>query len=181
MTDVTWVIGAGGLLGGALTAALARRGDTLVQTSSIGWTTGHAATDLSDGLYQLAATAGAAGPGWRIAWCAGAGVTGTTDAALDLEVATLTAFLDRLATTRGLGPGTVFLASSAGGLYAGGHAGRPYDEHDAPVPISAYGRAKLAGRGSRGQRSGDGPGTASGSAGSPTSTDRARTCRRGRA
>lgn len=141
---VTWVIGSGGLLGGALESALVRRSGALVQTSPVGWTTGHAGEDLSGGLTRLVATTGAGRLGWRIAWCAGAGVTGTTDAALDLEVNTLVVFLEQLATTAGLGPGTVFLASSAGGLYAGGHAGRPYRESDEPTPNSAYGRAKLA-------------------------------------
>jgi UDP-glucose 4-epimerase len=39
--------------------------------------------------------------------------------------------------------GVIFLASSAGGLYAGS-APAPFDERTAPHPLVAYGRAKLA-------------------------------------
>lgn len=38
----------------------------------------------------------------------------------------------------------MFLASSAGALYAGNDRGGPYDERDATRPISAYGHAKVA-------------------------------------
>ncbi|MET3806919.1 UDP-glucose 4-epimerase [Nakamurella sp. UYEF19] len=150
---VTWVIGAGGLLGKALTNTLEHRPGTVL-TSPIAWTTRQARADLVDGLDRLAAAvrslpdrgSSVDGPApWRIAWSAGAGVTGTTDAILAEEVATLEDFLTEIASRRDLGTGTVFLSSSAGGLHAGGNAGRPYDERDVPVPISAYGRAKLAG------------------------------------
>jgi UDP-glucose 4-epimerase len=40
------------------------------------------------------------------------------------------------------GEGALFLASSAGGVYAGSHAA-PYDEYSPTAPLSDYGRAKL--------------------------------------
>ena len=144
---VTLVVGGGGLLGTALTAALRSAGDGIVLTSHVSWTTRQALADLGEAVDRLAAAALTFRVPWRVAWCAGAGVTGTSDQMLDQEVATLAGFLARLAGTAGLGPGTVFLASSAGGLYSGGGKGEPYDEHDVPVPISAYGRAKLAAEG----------------------------------
>ncbi len=142
---VTWVVGAGGLLGTAVAATLRRRGAGPVMTWQVSWGTAAAGRDLADGLDRLVELAEQPHTPWRVLWCAGAGVTGTSSAALDLEVATLTDFLAALAARRSaIGGGTVFLASSAGGLYAGGATGRPQSEADEPVPISAYGRAKLA-------------------------------------
>lgn len=153
-TPLTWVIGAGGLLGGSLARTMRARPDALLMTTPVEWATRRTHLDLADGLTRLIElTSSAGGPDrpWRIAWCAGAGVTGTTEEALALEVSTLTGFLQQLASTRGLGRGTVFLASSAGGVYAGGPAGRPYDELDRPAPNSAYGHAKLAGERAAGE------------------------------
>jgi UDP-glucose 4-epimerase len=80
-------------------------------------------------------------------WCAGAGVVGTSPATLDTESATWELFLERLgreltAAPAANRPGRLFLASSAGGLYAGSPE-RPLHEGSAPRPISPYGRAKL--------------------------------------
>ncbi|MGI8590660.1 MAG: NAD-dependent epimerase/dehydratase family protein, partial [Nakamurella sp.] len=142
---LTWVICAGVLLGSALVQALGagRRGS--VQTSSISWNSGLANDELAAGLDHFVAAVRARRVPWRIAWCAGAGVTGTTDAVLDAEVETVTAFFRLLARRADLPPGTVFLASSAGGVYAGGGKSVPYGELDPPAAVSAYGRAKLAG------------------------------------
>ncbi len=137
----TWVIGAGGLLGTALTDTLRRRGQGLLAGTPIAWTRSAAPT-LAELLDRFASGL-AAGRPWRIAWCAGAGVVGTSGPALAQEVATLTGFLDDLAARR-LQPGRFFLASSAGGLYAGTGGGGPFDERSAVAPISDYGRAKLA-------------------------------------
>lgn len=114
-------------------------------TQRISWAAPDTAVDLGRGLDRLAGLVARDGAPWRIAWCAGAGVTGTSAADLRLEVRTLAGFLEALADRRdAIGPGTVFLASSAGGLYAGGAKGRPQSEIDLPVPISPYGEAKLA-------------------------------------
>ena len=141
---VTFVVGAGGLLGTALTANLRARPDNLVLTSRVGWTTRAAHADLAAGLDRLDDVVSTYRVPWRIAWCAGAGVTGTTEEVLAEEVRTLTEFLHQVSQNPRLGPGSVFLASSAGGLYAGSGQGGPYDETDVPRPISPYGRAKLA-------------------------------------
>lgn len=138
-----WVIGAGGLLGTAVTDALRRRGNDIVLTSAVSWTTGRTDADLAAGLAEFGRIVAAVGTPWRISWCAGAGVTGSTDAELDREVNTLRTFLAVLAERTDLPPGLVFLASSAGGIYAGGTGG-PYTELAPERPISAYGRAKLA-------------------------------------
>jgi UDP-glucose 4-epimerase len=78
--------------------------------------------------------------GWDVYWCAGAGVVGSTQAELDEEIAVLSDFLSRW-TPSAAGCG-FFLASSAGGVYAGA-SDAPFTEHTTPVPISPYGLAKL--------------------------------------
>jgi UDP-glucose 4-epimerase len=72
----------------------------------------------------------------------------TSPAELDEESSTWELFLSRLGSEldaspglRSL-PGRVFLASSAGGVYAG-NPDRPLTESSAPLPVSPYGRAKL--------------------------------------
>jgi UDP-glucose 4-epimerase len=82
---------------------------------------------------------------WRIIWCAGAGVIGTTQRTLDQEVHTFAAFLDRLTSLPDVvpAPDAFFLASSAGGIY-GGSTAPPFTEATEPAPISPYGEAKLA-------------------------------------
>lgn len=87
--------------------------------------------------------AAADGRQWQIAWCAGAGVTGTTAADLAAEAEVFRRFLDALAASPSEGSrGGLFLASSAGGVYAGS-TGAPFSEGTVAVPISPYGHAKL--------------------------------------
>ena len=85
-----------------------------------------------------------AGRPWALAWCAGAGVVATGEEALATEVRVFERVTAALAAS--VTPddaGVVFLASSAGGLYAGSTPA-PFDERTAPRPLVAYGRAKLA-------------------------------------
>lgn len=129
-----WVLGAGGLLGGAV----CRRLETLgreVHTATIPWRAPATAVDA------LLRTAGRLPPGdWEVYWCAGAGVVGSSQAELDAELAVLEGFLG--VWEPGEGTHGLFLASSAGGVYAGS-TGAPFTEHTAPAPISPYGWAKL--------------------------------------
>lgn len=78
-------------------------------------------------------------PGWRVLWCAGAGVTGSSTESFAPERAVLEAVLDGLGRCH---KGTVFFASSAGALYAGA-TGPPFSESHGPRPLAAYGLAKL--------------------------------------
>ncbi len=141
---VTWVIGAGGLLGRSLMAELATRADQGLFTVPVPWgNPERAAGALSAGIDRLMAVAD--GRPWRIAWCAGAGVTGTPASVFEQETATFSRFLHRLQTVAADAPrnGSLFLASSAGGVYSGsGQA--PFSEHDVAGAISPYGSAKLA-------------------------------------
>jgi UDP-glucose 4-epimerase len=88
-------------------------------------------------------------------WCAGTGVPATPKDALDAEHRVLGHLLDVLAQrlddnghNRHSGDaigreGVVFLASSAGAVYAGSSPA-PYDEHTEPMPLAYYGTSKLA-------------------------------------
>ncbi len=140
---VTWVIGAGGLLGRSLVSDLRSRDDQEVVTMPIPWSDPDAAASAlqagTDQLFSLCA-----GRPWRVAWCAGAGVTGTPAVVFEQETATFAGYLDQLQVAAdGNGQGSVFLASSAGGVYAGsGQA--PFSENDVAGAISPYGAAKLA-------------------------------------
>ena len=81
---------------------------------------------------------------WSVAWCAGAGVTGSSSNALQLELDALRETLDALALAPEGRKGAFFFASSAGGVYAG--VGKPpYDEYSLVCPLAAYGQAKLDG------------------------------------
>lgn len=100
---------------------------------------------LADAVERFAQHA-AARP-WLLAWCAGSGVVASSAQSLAFETATLRHVLRCLASARqhhGLdAPGTIFFASSAGGLYAGS-TGPPFDERTRPRPIAPYGEMKLA-------------------------------------
>ncbi|WP_168916296.1 NAD-dependent epimerase/dehydratase family protein [Microcella flavibacter] len=101
-----------------------------------------AVSDLRAAADQLI---GSSGDRWRLYWCAGAGVTATSAESLETEVDVFRRFLEHLeslpeAVRR---RGTVFLASSVGGAYAGAGS-PPYDERSPTGALSPYGSAKLA-------------------------------------
>ena len=141
MNPLTWVVGAGGLLGRHVSAALASRGRTPT-VASIPW---HDAASARETLRQegvrLAEHANRAGTPWQVFWCAGVGVTSTGKEALDDELAAFSSALDGLAEVAG-SRGTLFVASSVGGVYAG-NPNPPFTEASAVAPLAAYGYAKL--------------------------------------
>jgi len=82
---------------------------------------------------------------WQVAWCAGAGVVASDSMDLERETRALARLLKALTNElcgQGRSSGSLFLASSAGGLYAGGKR-PPFDEDSPVAPISPYGWAKL--------------------------------------
>jgi UDP-glucose 4-epimerase len=144
MPDPVWVVGAGGLLGRGLVSALKANGHEIL-ISTIPWHDAAAAkAALAAGAEELARLAD--GRPWVIAWCAGAGVTGTSQEELDSELDVFKTALRSIAgSLRPSGPlgGRMFLASSAGGVYAGA-PDPPYSEESTPQPLAPYGFAKLA-------------------------------------
>jgi len=170
-TGLTWVIGGGGLLGGSLETALGATADgsgwpgppglpglpddggrgtaagagTRIWRPArpVRWSVPDAgAADLRRYAGEFLGVAG--DRPWSVAWCAGAGVTGTSARALELELGALSETLDALATPASGRPGSFFFASSAGGVYAGVGA-PPYDESSPVRPLADYGQAKLDG------------------------------------
>lgn len=138
MTAPTWVVGAGGLLGRHVADRLTVRGHDVL-TAKIPWTEpADALAALREGHADLLDRA-AGGP-WNIAWCAGAGVVSSSTESLERDAALFTDFVRSLdADPRG----AFFLASSAGGVYAGSPAQPPYTEDSEPRPLAAYGWTKL--------------------------------------
>ncbi|XVX18758.1 NAD-dependent epimerase/dehydratase family protein [Actinomycetota bacterium] len=131
------VVGARGLLGQHVVRRLVADGvDPVVAQVPWGDETG-AVTTLRALVSGLAAEPGE----WDLYWCAGAGVVATAEAAMRQEVEVFRQAL--AAVPDGHGRGALFLASSAGGLYAGA-ADPPFTEVTEPAPIMPYGRAKLA-------------------------------------
>ncbi|MBH0119645.1 NAD(P)-dependent oxidoreductase [Rhodococcus sp. HM1] len=143
MPAPTWVVGSGGLLGSWVTRELRRR-DVPVTTSTVPWEESEQARSvlLADADRFVRSTRGGR---WRVAWCAGAGVNGTTPEAFAAENDLLRDVLDGLARASGGSAenGTVFHASSAGGVYAAA-TGAPHSEHTPTAPLGPYGHAKLA-------------------------------------
>lgn len=138
---VSWVVGHG-LLGSALHRALSR--DTQVWRPERRYAWGQLDNVQREFHETCTAFAGVVGDRpWQVAWCAGAGVVGATPARLAVETAELEAFLLALEQSGPPSRGALFIASSAGGAYAGS-IGAPFDELSAAVPLSPYGEAKLA-------------------------------------
>jgi UDP-glucose 4-epimerase len=135
---ITWTIGAGGLLGRAITRRLPAGFDP----GPIAWgEPARAAAQLSAAAAQFV---DAAGEGrWAVIWAAGNAATASTEHDAAAELATFTALVDAIAQARPRGHGAFFLSSSAGGVYAGSTS-PPFDATTPPQPLSPYGSLKLA-------------------------------------
>ncbi|MGD0082677.1 MAG: NAD-dependent epimerase/dehydratase family protein [Acidimicrobiales bacterium] len=141
---LSWVVGRGGLLGGGVESALAARGPIWHPRSGFDWQDpDEVATQLTAACHDFADEVGDAP--WQVAWCAGAGVVGSEASELERETQALGHLLEALSDA--LGPdrgaaGAMFLASSAGGVYAG--SPDPPFREDSPVrPLAPYGENKL--------------------------------------
>jgi UDP-glucose 4-epimerase len=137
---LSWVVGRGGLLGRAVERELGVTDRIWTPPERVAWGDAGAAETLRVAAERFVGAAGG-GP-WQIAWCAGAGVTTSARHELDAEIRLLRGTLDAMAAA-GTGPGAVFLASSAGGVYAGARQRPPFTEETPPVALSPYGEAKL--------------------------------------
>ena len=131
----TLVIGRG-LLGSAVARSLT---DPRFVARPIRWGQPDAVADVRSAVDLFLGGLGEQQP-TAIAWCAGSGTVGTSAASLQMELDALAALCGVLA--RSGRPGRLFLASSAGGVYAGSGAST-ITEHSEPRPTSPYGRARL--------------------------------------
>jgi UDP-glucose 4-epimerase len=133
---VTTLLIGRGLLGRQLEARLRRRSNGNLRTVDVAWGSHDAALrTLLDAAGEVARDS----PSWRLVWCAGAGVIATPPADLMAEVRLFDALLDGLPAP----PRSMFLASSAGGVYAGSPDRPPFTERSAAAALSPYGAAKL--------------------------------------
>jgi UDP-glucose 4-epimerase len=109
--------------------------------SRVPWTDPEAAVqELESNLSRFVSQAGNAD--WSILWAAGCGVVGSSSSDLQAETNVVERFVSVLRRQPPAGNGVFFLASSAGGVYAGS-THPPFSELTRPRPVSAYGRAKL--------------------------------------
>lgn len=142
---LAWVVGSGGLLGGALCAALSRGGTTLfTPPERFRWgEPARLAGQIAAGVRDFAARAGDAGR-WEIYWAAGVGTMSTPRAELTPETTALAELLRRVADEPALRslPAGVALASSAGAIYAGS-SGEIATEQTPESPTTDYAREKL--------------------------------------
>jgi UDP-glucose 4-epimerase len=148
-SSLAWVIGRGGLLGGHVEAALEAETDTWRPERPIAWQDPERAlSDLEFEATAFLAEAAGRGRPWRMLWCAGAGVLATSRRALGQETVLLSRFLstvaDRLSSNQVLSDaGTLFFASSAGGVYAASGVAPPFDERSPVRALAPYGSEKL--------------------------------------
>jgi len=134
----TWVVGAGGLLGSAVVRALGAS----FQPGRVPWQEPERAISALE--QQAAEFAAAAGQEpWAIVWAAGQATTSSTAEQTAVELTVFTAFVTAVREHLPAGPGTVFITSSAGGVY-GGSVGAPFDACTTPKALGTYGELKLA-------------------------------------
>ena len=138
MTPLAWVIGSGGLLGSSVVRAMAPSTEVWQPPQAIRWGENGGRDDLV--VNASAFCIAAAGRPWAVLWCAGVGTQGAGVEVLEAELGALGALLKSLGPAKF--PGVFFLASSAGGVYAGSTA-PPFDEETVPRALSPYGEAKL--------------------------------------
>jgi UDP-glucose 4-epimerase len=150
--STAWVVGRGGLLGRHVESALQEDkagSDTWRPRRPITWHDSvRASSELEVEATAFFAQAARLGRPWRLLWCAGTGVLATSDAALRQETILLSRFLamvaDRLSSDQALAQsGTLFFASSAGGVYAASGVPPPFDERSPVRALAPYGREKL--------------------------------------
>lgn len=143
MTPLTWVVGASGLLGHAVVAEARASGHETMQCT-VPWDDPDASVAALVAGAESMLSRAARRP-WRLVWAAGAGVVATGKPQLDQEAECFEGFMSWLTERLGVDDamnGSMFLASSAGGVYAGS-AGPPFTEESVPVPMSHYGHTKL--------------------------------------
>jgi UDP-glucose 4-epimerase len=133
----TWVVGAGGLVG----SAVSRRPELDVfESARVPWGTDRALGVLEEDLRRFVEWSD--GHPWAVVWSAGSGVMLTGQDALDVEVELFGGFCRLAASTLPSTGGGLYLVSSAGGVYAGSRH-PPFGAATSPVAANAYGRAKL--------------------------------------
>lgn len=142
---LAWVVGAGGMLGSALRRALAGEGTRLfVPHAGFDWEDEHRVAGQFDSAVRDFVDALRPGWTWEIYWAAGIGTLASREEVLGREGQMLARLLARASEHRELAAsaGTLVLASSAGGIYAG-CSDEIISEASTESPTTAYAHAKL--------------------------------------
>lgn len=133
-----WVIGSGGLIGGAIHARL----PSTFRAEKIDWDSESAFAQLTSQWQRYLADCHSAGTPWEIIWCAGQATVSSDSATTAKELLMFTQFIDLLARETEWASGKFFLTSSAGGVYAGS-SDPPFGINTIAHPVSDYGALKL--------------------------------------
>lgn len=133
----TWIIGAGGLLG----SALQRHAASPFQGTSVPWHDPDATLNALE--HDLDRFGSSSGDMWSIMWAAGSATTASNPEHAARELRVFRRFAEKLRLKLPKGSGSLFVASSAGGIYASG-SHPPFAATSTPHPVGAYGELKLA-------------------------------------
>lgn len=142
---IAWVIGAGGLLGSALTRVLTRQRVTLFHPNeAFCWGDAVQLDAQIMGAVEAFAAVADNALRWEIYWAAGIGTMSSAEAHLEPETSALRTLLNAVASHRQLKtkPGSLAFASSAGAVYAGS-VSDVITESTPVAPTTAYARVKL--------------------------------------
>ncbi|MFM8313561.1 MAG: NAD-dependent epimerase/dehydratase family protein [Deltaproteobacteria bacterium] len=145
--NLLWIVGQGGLLGSSIATQVNQHSNNWIlwkQPEAFCWTEPLLLKNQFEHHLDLFLQAVKKQPKWTLIWTAGAGVVGTSAENLRAETSHFKYFLNQLEKKMGsyLNQGSFFLASSAGGIWAGcPHF--PVNEATPPHPISDYGKQKL--------------------------------------
>jgi len=133
-----WVVGSGGFLGGAVAEQLERDGrfHAFQPRPHLEWS----APDFTSAIDAFQAHT--SGMPWTVVWAAGAATVNSSEPEARDEAMSFREFLDQLRLRMNLRVGTVILASSAGGVYAGSHQS-VISINTPAATASPYGRLKV--------------------------------------
>ena len=137
MSSNIWVIGSGGLLGSSVTKTLTNT----FQATPIRWSNNHDSTENLDANLEQFAQQLTSHESWQIIWAAGHATVSSSQAQCDHELEVFENFTQKV-QEKLTSPGRFFLASSAGGVYAGS-VEPPFAAGSVPIPTTAYGSLKL--------------------------------------
>lgn len=138
---LAWVVGSGGLLGRALSRRARRIGIDVFDASAVTWADpGLRARQLRANAERFSTLA--AGRTAFVLWAAGNTSVASTTAETQSENGVLRDLISSVREITGPSSLAFFLASSAGGVYAGSTS-PPFDSASDVAPISPYGESKL--------------------------------------
>jgi UDP-glucose 4-epimerase len=135
---ITWIVGAGGLLG----RSLVRHSADSYHPGPVPWHDPKAARETLHAQARTFEAIAGTSP-WRVIWAAGAATTSTPHDIAMAELLPLHGLVTGLRSALPSGSGNFFLTSSAGGVYAGSRT-PPFTSTSVEAPLSPYGELKLA-------------------------------------